>query len=281
MARRRKGHNISGWIVIDKPTGLTSARVVGRVRQLYQAAKAGHAGTLDPLATGVLPIAMGEATKTVPYVTDDRKSYRFTLRWGVATSTDDLEGDVIARSDQRPDRAAIEAVLPSFTGRIAQVPPRYSAVKVEGRRAYDRARAQETFELRSRLVEIDAIGLIDQPSFDEATFEVICGKGTYMRSLARDLGETLGTRAHITALRRLAVGPFTEGHAISLRDRSKSPALWSSGVLHGPYPPTAYREPERWRYRLRDDRRTAGGNGSLRSRRDLSGPRTQPLERWK
>jgi tRNA pseudouridine55 synthase len=216
MARRRKGRNISGWIVIDKPPGLTSARVVGRVRQLYQAAKAGHAGTLDPLATGVLPIALGEATKTVPYVTDDRKSYRFTLRWGAATSTDDLEGDVIAESDRRPDRAAIEAALPAFTGCIAQVPPRYSAVKVEGRRAYDRARAQESFELRSRLVEIDTLSLIDQPGADEATFEVICGKGTYMRSLARDLGEALDTRAHITALRRLAVGPFTADHAISL-----------------------------------------------------------------
>ena len=152
----------------------------------------------------------------MPYVTDGRKRYRFTLRWGIATSSDDMEGSVIAQSDRRPERAAIEAALPSFTGPIEQVPPRYSAVKIEGRRAYDLARARESFELRPRRVEIEHIGLTGQPSADEAIFEVTCGKGTYMRSLARDLGEALNTRAHITALRRLAVGPFSEDHAISL-----------------------------------------------------------------
>ena len=216
IAHRGKGRAINGWIVIDKAAGLTSARAVGRVRATLQAKKAGHAGTLDPLATGVLPIALGEATKTVPYVTEGNKRYRFTVRWGQATSTDDSEGEVIARSDHRPDRAEIQAVLASFTGRIEQVPPRFSAVKVKGRRAYDLARAQENFDLRARTVEIEDIALTDQPGADEATFEVACGKGTYMRALARDLGEALGTHAHITALRRLSVGPFREEHAISL-----------------------------------------------------------------
>jgi tRNA pseudouridine55 synthase len=216
MGNRRKGRAINGWIVIDKPVGLTSARAVGRVRGALQAKKAGHAGTLDPLATGVLPIALGEATKTVPYVSEGGKRYRFTLSWGTATSTDDSEGEAIAQSDRRPAQADIEAVLSSFVGRIQQVPPRYSAVKVGGRRAYDLARAQETFDLCARTVEIEDIVLTDRPSADEATFEVACGKGTYMRSLARDLGEALGTCAHITALRRLTVGPFREDHAISL-----------------------------------------------------------------
>lgn len=216
MGNRRKGRSINGWIVIDKPSGLTSARVVGRVRGILQAKKAGHAGTLDPLATGVLPIALGEATKTMPYVSEGGKRYRFTLRWGVATSTDDSEGEVIAQSDRRPAPPEIDAVLASFIGRIEQVPPRYSAVKVGGRRAYDLARAQASFDLRARTVEIDDIALTDQPNTEEAIFEVACGKGTYMRSLARDLGEALGTCAHITALRRLAVGPFREDHAISL-----------------------------------------------------------------
>ncbi len=216
MGNRGKGRSINGWIVIDKPSGLTSARVVGRVRGILQAKKAGHAGTLDPLATGVLPIALGEATKTVPYVSEGGKRYRFTLRWGAATSTDDSEGEVIAQSDRRPASPEIDAVLASFIGRIQQIPPRYSAVKVGGRRAYDLARAQASFDLRARTVEIDDIALTDQPSTEEATFEVACGKGTYMRSLARDLGEALGTCAHITALRRLAVGPFREDHAISL-----------------------------------------------------------------
>jgi tRNA pseudouridine55 synthase len=186
------------------------------VRRLFDAQKAGHGGTLDPLATGVLPIALGEATKTVGYVMEGPKNYRFTLRWGVETETDDAEGRVVAESEQRPDRAAIEAVLPRFIGRIRQVPPRYSAIKVEGERAYDLARAEEDFDLAAREVEIDAFRLVSMDDADHATFEVECGKGAYMRALARDLGRALGGRAHIVSLRRTAVGPFTEDDAISL-----------------------------------------------------------------
>lgn len=216
MARRRKGRAINGWLVIDKPLGVTSTDVVNRVRRKLDARKVGHGGTLDPLATGLLPLAFGEATKTVAYVMEGDKTYRFTLRWGVATTTDDAEGEVVATSDIRPDRAAIEAVLPQFQGLVSQVPPAFSAIKVDGQRAYDLARDGEQVELSARPVRIDRLVLADQPDADHAVFECDCGKGTYMRSLARDLGEALGTRAHIATLRRLAVGPFEEADAISL-----------------------------------------------------------------
>jgi len=214
--RNKKGRPINGWVVVDKPGGITSTQVVGRVRRLYDARKVGHGGTLDPIATGVLPIAMGEATKTVSYAMDGIKSYRFTLRWGQRTETDDSEGAVVETSDHRPSEAEIRAVLPQFAGDIEQVPPLYSAVKVSGQRAYDLARAQEDFDLPPRTVTIYAFDLVATPDRDHATFEVTCGKGTYMRSLARDLGQALDTVAHIVELRRLRVGPFTESGAISL-----------------------------------------------------------------
>ncbi len=216
MARNRKGQPVHGWVVVDKPLGLTSTQVVGRVRRVFDARKVGHGGTLDPLATGLLPIAMGEATKTVSYVMAGDKAYRFTLRWGQATATDDTEGEVIAVSERRPAEAEIRAVLPRFQGVIDQVPPNYSAIKIAGRRAYDRARAQEVFELEPRPVTIHSLELAATEGPDLASFEVVCGKGAYMRSLARDLGAALGCHAHVVALRRTAAGPFTQDHAISL-----------------------------------------------------------------
>ena len=216
MARRRRGKPVHGWVVIDKPTGVTSTQVVGRVRRLFDAQKAGHGGTLDPLATGLLPVALGEATKTVSYVMDGRKVYRFTLRWGVATATDDTEGQVVETSAKRPQADEIEAVLPGFTGAIEQVPPAYSAIKVDGARAYDLAREGEAVALQARRIEIERIALVSSDPPDRATFEVACGKGAYMRALARDLGKALGTLAHIEKLRRIAVGPFCEADAISL-----------------------------------------------------------------
>src|SRR5215831_4081748 len=191
MARRRKGLPIHGWLVLDKPPGMTSTQAVSRVRHLYYARKAGHAGTLDPLATGVLPIAFGEATKTVPYAVEGAKHYRFTVRWGAATNTDDAEGEITSRSDLRPSRAAIEAVLARFTGEVLQVPPAFSAIKVDGNRAYDLARSGEAVELKARRVSIDRLSLLDMPGPDTCVFEARCGKGTYVRALARDLGAAL------------------------------------------------------------------------------------------
>jgi tRNA pseudouridine55 synthase len=216
MARKPRGKPIHGWLVIDKPAGMTSTRVVGLVKRQTQAAKAGHAGTLDPIATGILPVALGEATKTVPYLMDARKRYRFTLRWGEARTTDDREGEVTRTSPVRPSVAQIEAALPRFIGPIAQVPPKYSAIKVEGERAYDLARAHIEVELAARTVRIDAFRLARMIDADHAEFEVECGKGAYMRSLARDLALALGSVGHVAALRRLQVGPFTEADAISL-----------------------------------------------------------------
>ncbi len=216
MARRRKGRPVHGWVVVDKPSGRTSTQVVGAVRRVFDAQKVGHGGTLDPLASGLLPIALGEATKTVAYVMDAEKAYRFTLRWGQATDTDDTEGEVVAESPHRPGRAEVEAVLPRFVGRIEQVPPLYSAIKVAGRRAYDLARAQEDFTLASRRVLVVRLALLEVVDADHAVFEAHCGKGAYMRALARDLGRALGTQAHIVALRRTRVGSFTEARAISL-----------------------------------------------------------------
>lgn len=218
MARRRKGQAVSGWLILDKPEGMTSTRAVGRVRWLYDAVKAGHAGTLDPLATGILPIAFGEATKTVPFAVEGRKAYRFTVRFGAETDTDDTEGKVTETSDRRSTAAEIEAVLPQFTGAISQVPPRYSALKVEGARAYDLARNEEEFELAPRVVTVDRLRLVDLPDPDHGVLEAECGKGTYVRSLARDLGRALGCLGHVSALRRTRVGSFTEAEAVTLEE---------------------------------------------------------------
>jgi tRNA pseudouridine55 synthase len=216
MGRRRQGEKRDGWLILDKPGGMTSASAVARVKRLLNAAKAGHAGTLDPLATGVLPIALGEATKTVGYAMEGRKRYRFTVRWGEQRTTDDAEGEVVATSPKRPSEAEIRAVLPRFLGPIAQVPPAYSAIKLAGQRAYDLARAGTAPALAPRLVEIEALALVEQPDADHAIFEASCGKGAYMRGLVRDLAAALGTYGHIAALRRLAVGAFREESAISL-----------------------------------------------------------------
>jgi tRNA pseudouridine55 synthase len=216
MARRKKGKTIHGWVVLDKPAGMTSTQAVGAVRRLYDARKAGHAGTLDPLATGVLPIALGEATKTVPYAVDGTKHYRFTVRWGEATDTDDAEGEIVATSDVRPAREAIEALLPRFTGEIMQTPPIYSAIKVDGARAYDLAREGEAVELEPRPVFIETLMLLEVPAPDTAVLEARCGKGTYVRALARDMGRSLGCLGHLTALRRTVVSPFDEAQAVTL-----------------------------------------------------------------
>ncbi len=216
MARKRRGQPVHGWVIIDKPLEMSSTKVVGRVRYLLDAQKAGHGGTLDPLATGILPIALGEATKTVSYAMDGTKVYEFTAKWGVATSTDDLEGDVIATSEHRPSRAEIQDILATFEGTIDQVPPIYSAIKVDGKRAYELARADQDVELHARTVKIDRLELVDCIDPDHASFRVTCGKGTYIRSLARDIAKGLGTVAHVTRLRRTQVGPFSEKHAISL-----------------------------------------------------------------
>jgi tRNA pseudouridine55 synthase len=199
---------VDGWLVLDKPLGLSSAQAVAKARWAFRAEKAGHAGTLDPLATGVLAVAFGEATKTIPYVTDAPKGYRFTVRWGVATATDDAEGEAVATCDLRPDRAAIEAALPALRGDILQTPPAYSAVKVDGERAYVRARAGEAATLTARPLHVARLDLTDMPDADHATFDLDCGKGGYVRSIARDLGAALGCHAHVTALRRLWSGRF-------------------------------------------------------------------------
>jgi tRNA pseudouridine55 synthase len=216
MARHRKGLPVHGWLILDKPQGMNSTQAVARVKHLYQAAKAGHAGTLDPLATGVLPIALGEATKTVPFVVDGTKAYRFTVRFGAETDTDDAEGKVTSKSDKRPTRVEIEAALPRFEGTISQVPPRFSAVRVAGERAYDLAREAQEFELAPREVHIAALKLVDMPDADHGVIEARCGKGTYVRALARDLGQALGSAGHVSALRRTRVGVFDETQAISL-----------------------------------------------------------------
>jgi tRNA pseudouridine55 synthase len=216
MARRRKGDAVSGWICLDKPRDLGSTQAVGRVRRAFNAQKAGHAGTLDPLATGILPIALGEATKTVPFLVDADKTYRFTLEWGTETASFDREGAVTATSDVRPSREAVRAALPAFIGRIEQVPPDYSAVKVDGERAYDLARAGVVMDLEARTVTIHDARLIDAPDADHVTLEIDCGKGTYVRALVRDLAAMLGAHAHVSDLRRLAVGAFTQANAITL-----------------------------------------------------------------
>lgn len=216
MSRRKKGQKVDGWVILDKPLEMTSTQAVAVVRRIFDAQKAGHGGTLDPLATGILPIALGEATKTVPYVMDGTKTYRFTLKFGEQRTTDDAEGEVIARSDVRPSKPEIEAALPHFIGLIDQVPPQFSAIKVGGERAYDLARDGETVDLAPRQIRIFDFRLVGFINPDEAVFEVKSGKGAYMRSLGRDLALHLGSRGHISALRRLSVGGFTEEKAISL-----------------------------------------------------------------
>jgi tRNA pseudouridine55 synthase len=202
--------------VLDKPVGMTSTHAVSVIKRLFTAKRAGHAGTLDPLASGLLPIALGEATKTVPFVMEGRKRYQFTVRWGEERDTDDAEGRVEATSDGRPRADEISALIPRFTGRIAQVPPRFSAIKVDGERAYDLAREGETVELAERPIEIHRLELIATPDADHSLLAAECGKGTYVRALARDMGRALGCFGHVCALRRTGVGPFTEMHMISL-----------------------------------------------------------------
>ena len=214
--RKREKRDVHGWVVLDKPVGMSSTQAVSVVKRLFQAKRAGHAGTLDPLASGVLPIALGEATKTVPFVMEGRKVYRFTVRWGEERDTDDAEGRVIDRSTERPTAQAITELLPRFTGQIAQVPPRFSAVKIDGERAYDLARDGEVVEMAPRPVDIHRLELIETPDPDHAKFIAECGKGTYVRALARDLGRALGCLGHVIALRRTAVGPFEDEVAVSL-----------------------------------------------------------------
>jgi tRNA pseudouridine55 synthase len=216
VAVKRRGAPVHGWVALDKPSGMTSTQAVAAVRRLFAAEKAGHGGTLDPLATGLLPIALGEATKTVSFVMDGRKEYRFTVAWGEERTTDDLEGTIAASSESRPDRTAIEAILTSFVGEILQAPPAFSAIRVKGERAYDLAREGEPPELAPRPVKIEALRLVAVPDAGHTVFEAACGKGTYIRALARDMGRALGCFGHVAALRRLSVGPFAEAHMISL-----------------------------------------------------------------
>ncbi len=225
---RKKGRDISGWIVIDKPAGMTSTAVVGKVRWAFDAKKAGHAGTLDPAATGVLAIALGEATKTVPFITDALKCYRFAVRWGAATATDDAEGEVIGTSAVRPSDEAIRAALGAFRGEIMQVPPQYSAVKVEGQRAYDLAREGEEMDLAARPLWVESLELLERPDADTAVLEMVCGKGGYVRSVARDLGRVLGCLGHVLWLRREWSGPFEAVDGASLEEierLARTPAI--------------------------------------------------------
>jgi tRNA pseudouridine55 synthase len=214
--KKNKKRDVHGWVVLDKPVGMTSTHAVAVIKRLFAAKRAGHAGTLDPLASGCLPIALGEATKTVPFVVDSRKAYQFTIRWGEERDTDDAEGRVVSAGDKRPDAEAIRSALPRFTGAIEQVPPRYSAIKIGGERAYDLARDGEQVELAPRTVQIHRLELIDMPDPDHAVLVAECGKGTYVRAVARDLGRILGVFGHVSALRRNRVGPFSELDMIPL-----------------------------------------------------------------
>lgn len=219
MGRRRKnGRDISGWVILDKPAGMTSTAAVTKVRWAWDARKAGHAGTLDPAATGLLAIALGEATKTISVIADALKCYRFTVQLGAATDTDDAEGQAIATSADRPDTEAIRAALAAFRGQITQVPPQYSAVKIDGERAYDLARDGETLTLNARPLYVDRLDLIERPDADHVTLEMVCGKGGYVRSIARDLGAALGCHGHVRELRRLWSGPFDLEDAVTLED---------------------------------------------------------------
>lgn len=216
MGRRKKGRDVHGWLVVDKPAGYSSNAVVMKVRWAFDAKKAGHAGTLDPEATGVLAIALGEATKTVPYITDALKAYRFTVRLGQATNTDDAEGEVIASSDARPTDDEITAALAPFIGDIMQVPPKFSAVKIDGERAYKLARDGEEVEIEARPLFVESLTFVDRPDADHVTLEMVCGKGGYVRAIARDLGEALGCHGHVRDLRRIWSGPFVAEEGVSL-----------------------------------------------------------------
>ncbi|KUJ73667.1 pseudouridine synthase [Ruegeria marisrubri] len=228
MGRKRKGRDISGWLVVDKPAGMTSTAVVNKVRWALDARKAGHAGTLDPEATGVLAVALGEATKTVPYVTDALKAYTFTVRLGQATNTDDAEGEVIAESDRRPTDDEIKEALLPFIGEIMQVPPKFSAVKIDGQRAYKLAREGEEVEIAARPLWVEELVMVDRPDPDHVVLEMTCGKGGYVRSIARDLGEALGCYGHVRELRRIWSGPFDAEDGLSIEqidEMAKTPAL--------------------------------------------------------
>jgi tRNA pseudouridine55 synthase len=221
---------VNGWVVLDKPVGLTSTQAVSKLKRLFNAKKAGHAGTLDPLASGVLPVAFGEATKTVPFVQDGEKAYRFTVRWGVETDTDDAEGRAVETTDVRPDPAAVAALLPRFTGEIMQQPPAFSAIKINGERAYDLARDGEAVDLAPRRIVVHALRLV-AAARDEAVLEAECGKGTYVRAIARDLGRALGCHGHVTALRRTRVGPFFEGDSAPLAELLDAPEFAHEDLL--------------------------------------------------
>ena len=216
--RKKKGRPISGWVVLDKPVGIGSTQCVSKIKWLYKAAKAGHAGTLDPLASGMLPIALGEATKTVPFVMDGQKTYLFTVTWGGETNTDDLEGVFVNQSEARPSEADIVAIMPDYMGDVEQIPPAYSAIKIDGVRAYKLARDGEEVEIDSRIVEIYTLEIVSHEEGKSTVFQVECGKGTYVRALARDMGRQLGCFGHITELRRTAVGPFNEEDLIPLSE---------------------------------------------------------------
>jgi tRNA pseudouridine55 synthase len=228
--RKRPQRPVSGWVIFDKPYGMGSTDAVSLIKRAYRADKAGHAGTLDPLASGILPIALGEATKTVPYVMEGTKVYRFTATWGEERTTDDLEGEVTATSDKRPSRADVEALLPRFTGVISQVPPKFSAIKVDGKRAYDLARGGEQVELQAREVEIDVISIVEMADSNVTVFEIECGKGTYVRSIARDMGRLLGCYGYISALRRTEVAPFDEQDAVT-KDELDAAAAFAKEAL--------------------------------------------------
>ncbi|MFC0284509.1 tRNA pseudouridine(55) synthase TruB [Camelimonas abortus] len=238
VAPRPRKRDVNGWVILDKPVGMTSTHAVAVVKRLFRARKAGHAGTLDPLASGVLPIALGEATKTVPYVMDGRKAYAFTVKWGEETNTDDGEGHVTASSPARPGDDEIVALLPRFTGSILQVPPKFSAIKIDGERAYDRARDGEDVELQPRVVTIDELRLV-RTTEDHALFEAECGKGTYVRAIARDLGRDLGCYGHVAALRRTMVGPFGLEHAVTLQQLEEAAAAAADGLPDAALQPVA------------------------------------------
>jgi tRNA pseudouridine55 synthase len=235
MSRRKKGNPINGWVILDKPAGMTSTQAVGKVRWLFQAQKAGHAGTLDPLATGVLPIALGEATKTVPYAVDGVKAYEFTVRWGSETDTDDAEGRIVETSDRRPTAAEIESILPDFHGEILQTPPQFSAIKIQGERAYDLARSGETVKLEPRPVMIDRLDLVAMPDGVTSVFEAQCGRGTYVRALARDMGRRLGCLGHVTQLRRTRVAAFSADNAVTVADLEAAPDAEDGGAALAGY----------------------------------------------
>lgn len=231
MARRRKGNPVDGWIVVDKPLGVTSSAVVNKVRWVLKAQKAGHSGTLDPLASGCLAVALGEATKTIPIAQEGDKLYRFHVRWGEARATDDAEGEVVRTSALRPSQADILALLPAFLGVVQQVPPAFSAIKVDGARAYDLARSGEEVALAARDIRIERLELVEMLSDDEAAFEMVCGKGGYVRSVARDLGEKLGCLGYVSLLRRLGTGPFDLGGAVEVAGLDDLEAMGEAGLL--------------------------------------------------